>query len=86
MRHSEHSCEKAQALAYRYLDGEIVWFHRIRVSRHLRRCAPCEHGYHFEEWLKQRVHDGCHEEIPTPVYERLRAVLRELPLRDDPRG
>ena len=81
-----HSCEKAQALAYRYLDGEMVWFRRIRVSYHLRRCPPCEHGYHFEELLKQRVHDGCHQEIPTPVYERLRASLRELPLDGGPRG
>ncbi|MFH1329485.1 MAG: zf-HC2 domain-containing protein [Actinomycetota bacterium] len=81
-----HNCEKAQALAYRYLDGEMVWFRRARVRWHLRRCTPCEHGFHFEEWLKQRVHDGCHEEIPMVVYERLRAALRELPQQGDPRG
>jgi len=81
-----HNCDKAQALAYRYLDGEMGWFGRARVRWHLRRCPPCEHGFHFEEFLKQRVHDGCHEEIPTVVYERLRVVLRELPLQGDPRG
>ena len=86
MSHSHHSCEKAQSLAYRYLDGEIIWFRRVRVRWHLHRCPLCEQGYHFEEWLKQRVHDGCHEEIPMPVYERLRAALRELPLDGDLRG
>ncbi|MBM3695690.1 MAG: mycothiol system anti-sigma-R factor [Actinobacteria bacterium] len=86
MSHHHHRCDKAQALVYRYLDGEIIWFRRIRVRRHLRHCPPCEHGFHFEEWLKRRVHDGCYEEIPTPVYERLRAVLRELPVEGDTGG
>ena len=81
-----HNCSKAQALADRYLDGEMIWFRRIRVRWHLRHCPPCEHGYHFEGWLRQRVHDGCHDEIPTVVYERLRAVLRELPKQADTRG
>ncbi len=79
-----HDCDKAQALAHRYLDGEIIWFRRVRVRRHLRRCAPCDQGFHFEAWLKQRVADGCREEIPTQVYERLRAVLREFCLDDPP--
>ena len=43
-----------------------------------RRCPRCGEGILFERRLKQRVHDGCHEEMPTVVYERLRAVLREL--------
>ena len=84
--HRHHSCDKAQALAYRYLDGEVIWFRRLRIQRHLKHCPPCEQGYHFEEWLKQRVHDGCHDEIPTVVYERLRAALRELPFDGDLRG
>jgi anti-sigma factor RsiW len=73
----KHSCDKALALAHRYIDGEIVWFRRVRVERHLHRCRQCDEGFLFERRLKQRVHDGCLEEIPIVVYERLRAVLRE---------
>jgi hypothetical protein len=79
-----HNCEKAQALAHRYIDGEMVWARRVRVRLHLRRCPPCERGFHFEAWFKQRVHDGCSEEVPTVVYERLRAILREHSLEDPP--
>ncbi|MBN2113539.1 MAG: zf-HC2 domain-containing protein [Acidimicrobiia bacterium] len=81
-----HNCEKARALAYRYLDREMVWYRRLQVRWHLRRCPRCEHGFHFEEVLRRRIHEGCHEEIPTAVYERLRAALRELPIKADPPG
>jgi len=80
----KHSCDRALSLAQRYIDGEIVWFRRIRVERHLHRCRQCDEGILFERRLKQRVRDGCHEEIPMVVYERLRAVLREYAQGDDP--
>jgi predicted anti-sigma-YlaC factor YlaD len=80
----KHSCEKALCLAHRYLDGEMVWFRRMRVEWHLHRCRQCDASFLFEQRLKQRVHDGCHEEIPTIVYERLRAVLREYSQNQDP--
>ena len=73
----KHSCERALSLAHRYIDGEMVWFLRRRVEWHLHHCRQCDEGFHFERRLKQRVHDGCREEIPIVVYERLRAVLRE---------
>ena len=80
----KNSCEKALSDAQRFIDGEIVWFRRIRVERHLHRCRQCDEGILFERRLRQRVHDGCHEEMPTVVYERLRAVLREYCQGDDP--
>lgn len=80
----KHSCDRALSLAHRYIDGEIVWFRRVRVEYHLHRCHQCDEGFLFERRLKQRVHDGCHEEMPTVVYERLRAVLREYARGEDP--
>jgi anti-sigma factor RsiW len=80
----KHSCERALSLAQRYIDGEIVWFRRVRVERHLQRCQQCDEGILFERRLRQRVHDGCREEMPIVVYERLRAVLREYARGDDP--
>jgi len=80
----KHSCEKALSLVHRYIDGEMVWFRRVRVERHLHRCRQCDEGFLFERRLKQRVHDGCHEEMPIVVYERLRAVLREYSQGEGP--
>jgi predicted anti-sigma-YlaC factor YlaD len=80
----KHSCDKALSLAGRYIDGEMVWLRRVRVEWHLHRCQHCDDGFLFERQLKQRVHDGCHEEIPIVVYERLRAVLREYSRGEDP--
>lgn len=80
----KHGCEKALYLAHRYLDGEMVWFRRRRVEWHLHHCPRCDEGFLFERRLRQRVHDGCHEEMPTVVYERLRAVLREYSRGEDP--
>jgi mycothiol system anti-sigma-R factor len=77
-----HNCDKAKALAYRYLDGEMVWFRRLRLQWHLRHCPPCEQSFRFEAWLKQRVREDCREEMPTAVYERLRVVLSEFSLGD----
>ena len=79
----KHSCEKALSLAHRYIDGEIVWFRRVRVEWHLHRCPHCDDGFLFERRLRQRVRDGCREEMPIVVYERLRAVLREYSQGDD---
>jgi hypothetical protein len=80
----KHSCERALSLAHRYIDGEMIWLRRVRLEWHLHRCVACDEGFLFERWLKQRVHDGCYEEIPIVVYERLRAVLRECSQGDDP--
>jgi hypothetical protein len=54
------------------------------VEWHLNRCQQCDEGFLFERRLKQRVHDGCREEIPIVVYERLRAVLREYTQGEGP--
>jgi mycothiol system anti-sigma-R factor len=70
-------CSKAQAQVYTYLDGEMTWYRRTRIWWHLRRCPPCADGFSFEEHLKHRIHDGCLEDVPEELIERLRAFLRE---------
>ncbi len=72
-----HHCDKAYTRIYAYLDGEMSWYRTVRVSWHLRRCLPCSDGFEFERKLKQRVRDGCAEEVPSDLYDRLRAFLRQ---------
>ena len=80
----KHNCEKARSLVHRYIDGEMAWYSRVRLEWHLHHCPACGEGIVFERRLRQRVHDGCREEMPIVVYERLRAVLRECARGDDP--
>lgn len=76
-------CEKSTALMYRYLDEEVTFVRRIRIKVHLRRCPPCEDGYHFEAKLKDRVKTGCYEQPPAELYDRLRAFLHQHGATDD---
>lgn len=80
----KHSCDRALALAYRYIDGEMVWIRRVRVEWHLHHCRQCDEGFHFERQLKERVRASCNEEVPLVVLERLRLVLREFAQGEDP--
>lgn len=73
----KHQCSNAQAQVYPYIDGEMAWYRRTRIWWHLRRCPPCADGFSFEEHLKHRIHEGCMEQVPEELVERLRAFLRE---------
>lgn len=69
------TCQEAVDRLYPYLDGEVSRLHRFRVRWHLRRCAPCDGAFHFEERLKVTVSDGLKDECPDEVIDRLRALL-----------
>jgi mycothiol system anti-sigma-R factor len=77
-------CEKATAELYTYLDQELTWQRRVRIWVHLKRCPPCAHGFDFEDHLKKRIHNGCRDEIPQELYDRLRAFLRENTVEEPP--
>lgn len=70
-------CEKAATKVYRFLDGEMIWYQRVVMRWHLRRCPPCHDGFDFEESLKARIRQGCLEAMPAELDSRLRAFLRE---------
>lgn len=69
MKHGALSVEDLSA----YIDGELGWWHRRRVRRHLRACEPCrryvEHIGGVSAALRSRrpdpplsrdVHEGLH--------------------------
>ena len=70
------NCDKTRHHLYIYIDDEATILRRWRVRRHLRQCPPCEDGFVFEEHLKVRVRQGCREEIPRQLVERLRTFLQ----------
>lgn len=69
-------CDETRLYLYVYLDGEATILRRWRIRRHFRQCPHCEHGYVFEERLKLRVREGCREEMPRELVERLRTLLQ----------
>lgn len=70
-------CEQVQAQLYQYLDRESTWYRRIRVRWHLRRCPPCGDGFRFEARFQAKVREGCVDDVPEELYERLRTFLSQ---------
>jgi mycothiol system anti-sigma-R factor len=74
---NKRKCDHAVEKIYYYLDGEITWYSRMRISWHLRSCPPCEGAYSFEDKLRDVVREKSAEEVPAALLERLRSALRE---------
>ena len=71
------NCDDATAKLYNYLDGETRAFRRWRVRRHLRVCFSCEEGAKFEARLKMRIKEGCREDLPRELEDKIRAFIRQ---------
>ena len=71
------ACEHAMEYVYQYLDEEISFFHKSRVSRHLKRCASCTDSYAFERRLKVLIRERGRTEPPLELFDTLRALLDE---------
>lgn len=71
------NCDETQVHIYTYIDGEAGVWRRWRIRRHVRECPPCEKAIVFESRLKIRVREGCREEMPRELEQRLRAFLHQ---------
>ncbi len=72
-----HNCEDAVQEMYYFLDGEMTWYKRVRVRRHLRRCHGCTDAFAFETRVKSVIQRKCREDPPPELIDRLRAFLQE---------
>jgi mycothiol system anti-sigma-R factor len=75
-------CLDAERRLYEYLDGEMGRIKRWRLKRHLKACPPCEDGYSFESKLKRKIHDGCAEEVPEELWNRISTFIRHNGVTD----
>ncbi len=76
-----HNCDEAIEQIYFFLDGEMTWYKRLRVRRHLRRCPPCHSKFEFEARFIDVVRRKGAEPAPPELIDRLRTFLNEH--RDD---
>lgn len=72
-----HNCDRAIEQMYFFLDGEITWYKRIRIRRHLRRCRMCDDAYAFETRFKSVIRQRVRDDPPPELIDRLRAFLIE---------
>jgi mycothiol system anti-sigma-R factor len=70
-------CAEAHRRVYEYLDGEIGWYRRWQIRRHLRMCPPCEDGFVFETKLQSRIQRGATDDLPRELLDRIRASIRQ---------
>lgn len=68
-------CDKAIYRVYRYLDGELTFYRRWSVKRHLHRCPPCAQGFDFEFELRQVVSSKCRDEVPEDLRHRIAEAI-----------
>jgi mycothiol system anti-sigma-R factor len=73
----KHMCEESLEKIYFYLDGELNWWRRTRVQRHLRRCQPCNGAFEFEAKFIQVIRQKGAEPAPPELIDRLRTFLHE---------
>ena len=70
-------CNDAMEQVYFYLDGELTWFKKVRIRRHLRACTDCDGAFHFETRFMQVIRAKGYEEPEPELISRLRAFLDE---------
>ncbi|HEY5578781.1 MAG TPA: zf-HC2 domain-containing protein [Acidimicrobiia bacterium] len=70
-------CEEALGRLYLYLDGEVTWYRRWRIKRHLRACNGCGPAFSFETKFQQVVRERLREQPPPEMMGRLQQFLRD---------
>lgn len=70
-------CDKATYRVYGYLDGQLTFYRRWSIRRHLTRCPPCAQGFDFEVELRQIVSSKCRDQAPDELRRRIAAILEE---------
>ena len=77
-------CEHAIEYVYQYLDEEISFFERSRVTVHLKRCGSCTDAYQFERRLKVLIRQRGRTEPPPELFDALRALIERERKRSEP--
>ena len=70
-------CRHAIDQVYFFLDGELNWYKRLRIRRHLGRCRGCHDAFQFETRFLEVVREKSAEEPPPELIDRLRSFLHE---------
>jgi len=70
-------CEHAVEYVYQYIDEELTFTRRTRISMHLRRCGHCCDAFEFERSLKARIAASGKTVPPEELFDQLRALIQQ---------
>ena len=70
-------CDHAVEYVYSYIDEELTFTRRTRITMHLRRCGHCCDAFEFERALKAKIAAGGKSEPPAELFDQLRALIQE---------
>jgi mycothiol system anti-sigma-R factor len=75
-------CREALERLGAFLDGELGEVTSARLEEHLDGCAPCTDRAGFEGKIRELVRQGCVDEAPPALRERIRLQLDTLALTE----
>ncbi len=76
-RHDDERCRGALEVLYDYLDGALTVERRTVIRAHIDGCGSCLQAYEFHLELRRLVADGCREEVPRGLVDRVLRALEE---------
>ena len=70
-------CQDALRNMYQFLDKELPKSEVAHVQSHLDECIPCLEAFEFETELKAVIANKCQEAVPSHLYAKVQASLRQ---------
>lgn len=82
-------CEDLAERIERFLDGDMDASEARELDGHLDDCLPCTSERDLMARLRELIREGCAEQAPTDLIDRVRARLHEVAVgaeQEDERG
>jgi anti-sigma factor (TIGR02949 family) len=78
MTKQQIDCELALRQILEYVDHELGDHDHSLMEQHLRTCKSCFSRMEFERRLKSKVGELRDDEVPSPLSERIKGLLKSF--------
>jgi anti-sigma factor (TIGR02949 family) len=78
MTKQQIDCELALRQILEYVDHELGDHDHSLMEQHLRTCKSCFSRMEFEQRLKRKVGELREDEVPSPLSERIKSLLKSF--------
>jgi anti-sigma factor (TIGR02949 family) len=78
MTKQQIDCELALRQILEYVDHELGDHDHSLMEQHLRTCKSCFSRMEFERRLKRKVGELREDEVPSPLNERIKGLLKSF--------
>ena len=70
------NCDQSTERIYYYMDGQLTWWRRLQIRRHMKSCFPCAQSLDFEIRVRRVISLKCHDEAPEELKRRVMEALQ----------